>query len=123
MANVATITRVTKMQREGSHEMNSSKFLKKNHSTHIKWERDSKKKALELAKKYGFGNLSAYLRYLASEGYAEMHVMLMEIHKKLMEGQKSMVKEYTHELEERMLSSEKNQESQELMEEEILVEK
>lgn len=121
MANVATIRRVTKMQNQESHESNSTGFRKKNHSTHIKWEKDAKKKAAELARKYGFDNLSEYMRYLASEGYSEMLIMIMEIHKKLMEGEKSMVEEYTRELQERMLSQNKSQEP-ELMEEEILVE-
>lgn len=50
-----------------------------------------------------------------------MLIMIMEIHKKLMEGEKSMIEEYTRELQERLLSQNKSQEPK-LMEEEILVE-
>ena len=97
-----------KMQNIEDHTSHPSKFMKKNHSTHIKWQKKTKEDALKMAQKYGFESLSPYLRYLSSEGFAEMLLMVMEIHKELMKGKVSKVDTSMLELRDKVVSSNNN---------------
>lgn len=99
---------VIKMQNTEDHASYPSKFMKKNHSTHIKWQKKTKEDALKMAQKYGFESLSPYLRYLSSEGFAEMLLMVMEIHKELMKGKVSKVDPSMLELRDKVVSSNDN---------------
>jgi len=99
---------VIKMQNTEDHASHPSKFMKKNHSTHIKWEKKTKEDALKMAQKYGFESLSPYLRYLSSGGFAEMLLMVMEIHKELMKGKISKVATSMLDLRDKVVSSNDN---------------
>lgn len=80
---------------------------RKNHSSHMKWDNESKMKAMVIAKKSGFGSLSAYSRYMSNQGYFDMFIMIMELHNKMV-GDHTTIRKKTKELREHLCKLSRN---------------
>ena len=66
---------------------------RKNHSSHFKWEKSLKLEAIENARKFGFAQLSPFVRFTSTTGFRLMFMMLYEMHLRVLGENTSLKKD------------------------------